>query len=468
MSFFSGEEAPFAHHFVTGGHSEEGTFLLFLNTDEPVFSSLQASTAVHADATFRTSPRHFQQLLFLFLECRDVIFPFGCVWMTNKTSSLYMSAFAALAEHLPDNCHPDHLMCDYEVNLRNALTSVFSGVTPDRCYFHWTQAVFKNINTRGLSVPFKTNRRFKRWCLMAMALPLLPADSILEAWDGLQQEPVASLASHEKRQWAALKRYIEEYWLQQVGPHIISVAFAPRRTNNDVERFNKKLNQRARTAHPPVFSIASVISKELDNTARDISAMSLGNPVREDSRKMFAVQEAKLLRLQRMVQRGQMNPFDFLCKVAKVNKKYLLMLYQAMQHHARRMGEEESEMDVGSEEDPSEDEGNFGQEDEDELITSQPPARPSTSRLPRTTSSQPLPAASPAVTRSRARRALNLHPRSQVCLLENIEKNVFYFLLLFSLDTQRRWQGENALTQQGWLQRVKYACHEILEKNIFI
>ncbi len=76
---------------------------------------------------------------------------------------------------------------------------------------------------------FRTNRRFKRWALMAMGLALLPADNILPAWESLRSESVASLASHEKRQFADLKRYIGSYWMETVGPHILSVAFAPRR-----------------------------------------------------------------------------------------------------------------------------------------------------------------------------------------------------------------------------------------------
>ncbi len=343
--------------------------------------------------------------------------PWGCIWMTNKTSALYDAAFASLSVHLPPGCHPEHLMCDYEHSLRNSLTSVFPGVEPDRCYFHWAQAVFKKINNKGLTIPFRTNRRFKRWCLMAMALPLLPPDKIMEAWASLRQDPVASLASYERRQWVELQNYIEEYWLHTIGPNIISVAFAPRRTNNEVERFNKGLNQRARVSHPPIFSIASVVSNELDNSARDIRSMNNGNPVREDSRRMFAAREAKLQRLQHAVRRGQLHPFDFICKAAKTNKKYMLMMYQAMQHHTRRLGGEEEEEEeeqeylsdtsTSSSEEvpPAQHPAQDGHEEESPASQPDPPTEQRPVPAPRSLS-QPQ-AASPALTRSRARR-LNL------------------------------------------------------------
>lgn len=365
-----------------------------MNTDEPVFSYIESTTAIHCDGTFRTSPRNFLQLLFLFFEYRDVIFPFGVVWMSNKSGVLYNAAFSTLGEHLPPNCRPQHIVCDYEAALRNGLNMIFPEVVPDRCYFHWAQAVYKNISSRGLTVAFRSNRRFKRWCLMTMALPLLPSDKIPEAWSSLQQEQVASLSAYEKRQWEELKRYIDDYWLHTIGPDIISVAFAPRRTNNDVERFNKGLNQKARVAHPPVFSITSVICNELDNTARDIISMDNGHPVREDSRNMFAVREAQLLRHQRAVRRGQLHPSDFLCKVAKVNKKYLLMMHQAMQHHARRLGEEAT---------PGEESATYTSSSDEEEPPSTQPVPQATREVAEARGSSSQPVASPAVTRSRAR-----------------------------------------------------------------
>ncbi len=137
--------ASFARHFITGGHSEHGTFIIFLNVDEPVFTSLEQTPSFHADGTFRTAPRHFYQLVFLFLESNDVVFPVGCIWMDNKSGQLYQKAFTSLSHHLPEGCRPANIMCDFEINLRNALTSLFPGVVPDGCFFHFVQVTFVDV-----------------------------------------------------------------------------------------------------------------------------------------------------------------------------------------------------------------------------------------------------------------------------------------------------------------------------------
>ena len=159
-----------------------------------------------------------------------------------------------------------------------------------------SQAVYKNIANRGLVIPFRTNQRFKRWVLMVMSLALLPAEKITAAWQELRDEAIPSLSPSDKRQLVDFRRYVESYWMCQVTPAVLSVAFTPRRTNNEVEARNRQLNQKARTAHPAPFTMATLIGEKLSTAERDIQAMDNSNPVRGDSRNMFACKESKLLR----------------------------------------------------------------------------------------------------------------------------------------------------------------------------
>lgn len=125
------------------------------------------------------------------------------------------------------------------------------------------------------------------------------------------------------RQWMDLQRYIKEYWLQSVGPNVVSVAFAPRHTNN--------------CQHPPIFSIANVVSNELDNTSAPwITATRF--------KRILAIcllHKKQNSRGSNVRSGDQLHPFDFLCKATKRYKKYLL--HQAMQNHAQRVGAEEEE-----------------------------------------------------------------------------------------------------------------------------
>ncbi len=137
-----------------------------------------------------------------------------------------------------------------------------------------------------------------------------------------------------------------------VGPEVFSVAFAPRRTNNSVENFNKLLNQRARIAHPSTFSFANVIAHEMEKTEADILALARGNPVRRDATNMFSAKETKIARWQQAVHLGRMHHSDFLCKVCSLNKRYFLLTIKAMDVHATRLTDGGLQSENGSD-DPS-------------------------------------------------------------------------------------------------------------------
>ncbi len=246
-----------------------------------------------------------------------------------------------------------------------------------------------------------------------MSLALLPSEHISEAWEDLKDVTISTLSQEEKLKFAEFKQYIQTYWLEQVGANIISVAFAPRRTNNVVESFNRRLNLRARIAHPSPYTFAQVVGQELTAAESDITAMANGNPVRTDGKNMFSDKDAQLQRWQRLVQLGRLPPTVFLNKAAGYNKQYLLLTQRNITRHEELMGithpaplvepdpvpdDEEPEMDRESES------GSEGVEvieagessDEDEQP---PPAPPSATRgVPL------LPPPSPAVTRAAARR----------------------------------------------------------------
>ncbi len=129
------EGAPFAKFFYCGGESANGVYLLFVNNSNIMQSKLAVTTTVQADATFRTAPKLFYQILFLFCEVNEVTTVFGAAWMTSKCAGLYQEVMDAVKDIIPPTCRPRHLMTDFESALRSALAGLFPGVVPDGCFF---------------------------------------------------------------------------------------------------------------------------------------------------------------------------------------------------------------------------------------------------------------------------------------------------------------------------------------------
>ncbi|KAI6656184.1 hypothetical protein LOD99_1517 [Oopsacas minuta] len=74
-----------------------------------------------------------------------------------------------------------------------------------------------------------------------MALVLLLAESIAPTCEMLASEPVQTLTLCEKHKLENLKAYYKKYWLKQVGCQKLSVFGLRRKTNNDLEIYNRSI-----------------------------------------------------------------------------------------------------------------------------------------------------------------------------------------------------------------------------------
>ena len=139
------------------------TMLLFDNKEDErriiIFGTaknlriLGNSLSWYVDATFSSSPQLFYQLLTIHAEITNFneeatwVFPCVYILLTHKDTPIYKEAFDAL-DSLADFC-PDHIMVDYELALRNALSETFLSAQVDGCYFHFCQAVMRAVQRLG-------------------------------------------------------------------------------------------------------------------------------------------------------------------------------------------------------------------------------------------------------------------------------------------------------------------------------
>ena len=98
------------------------------------------------------------------------------------------------------------------------------------CVFHWTQAVWKNVQHLGLQQTYRENEAVHRYIRQLMAIPFLPAVQTTEALENLKQRArlpqLISLVNYIERQWFRNPVFRVDDW---------SVFQQTVRTNNDVE-----------------------------------------------------------------------------------------------------------------------------------------------------------------------------------------------------------------------------------------
>ena len=109
------------------------------------------------DATFKTSPKGFYQLLNIigYLSNTGNSFPLVCIPMTSKPYDIYLDVFNSLKKILEERIKNKELkniriVTDFEKSLRKAISTVFPYILLDGCFFHYMKILWSKARDFGL------------------------------------------------------------------------------------------------------------------------------------------------------------------------------------------------------------------------------------------------------------------------------------------------------------------------------
>lgn len=131
--------------------------------------------------------------------------------MTRKTEECYRHIFKYIDKYII-SLQCKSFMSDFELPMRNALKSVYPNAEYNTCWFHLTQAAKKNMSKLStLSKLIRRDEEARTIYKKLLALPLLPADLIVDAFHKLK-----TLALSKFKQFKTFLAYFERQWLQRV------------------------------------------------------------------------------------------------------------------------------------------------------------------------------------------------------------------------------------------------------------
>ena len=112
-----------------------------------------------------------------------------------------------------------------------AIRFVLPAVSIQGCIFHWSQAVWRKVQSLGLATAYMQQSSIQNFVRMILALPFLPTDHIRPAFNELLtrstlDSPLSQLLSYVKKYWIDSTVFPVESW---------SVFGRTVRTNNDCE-----------------------------------------------------------------------------------------------------------------------------------------------------------------------------------------------------------------------------------------
>ena len=157
---------------------------------------------------------------------------------------------------LVDSPRVSEFMVDFEAAMWSSLRKVFPDAKVIGCSFHWSQAVWRKIQSLGLAASYYQREGTHMFLRKVFALPLLPAAHIQPAYDDLHVRAKATALI------LPLMDYIQSTWVDGIlTPEDWSVYGHAVRTNNDLERWHRRLNFNVKTA-PPFYQSVEELHRE--------------------------------------------------------------------------------------------------------------------------------------------------------------------------------------------------------------
>ena len=102
------------------------------------------------------------------------------------------------------------------------------------CYYHFTQAVYRKIQSLGLSNKYDSDEDIRVICRKLMALPLMPLTLVSQSFDDLF-DVLLQGSSSTYDSLKPLFEYFEHYWMKTLDPKRWNVYGLKMRTNNNAE-----------------------------------------------------------------------------------------------------------------------------------------------------------------------------------------------------------------------------------------
>ncbi|CAF1362499.1 unnamed protein product [Rotaria sordida] len=223
------------------------------------------SERLHMDGTFSSAPPNFDQVFVIQAIHHETCVPVVYALLPNRKATTYIYLFNVLfveAKKLNKIFNPSIIMTDFEPGLSKAIS--FTEETIQKgCFFHFSQSVYRQVQSAGLSSTYLNNIMVRSAIRQLMALALVPESYVPILFTNVGQE----LTDDERDEIQDLLEYFNSYWMRKISTW--NVFNIPDRTNNYSEGYNHRFKRRLQKSHPNIWFFMESIKKEI-NTIHDL------------------------------------------------------------------------------------------------------------------------------------------------------------------------------------------------------
>ena len=320
-------------------------------------AGFQAGLEMTYDGTFYTCPLLFRQLFIVMFEHKGHFFPGFVVPMTGASYNHYKPVFDEIKRLCGGDLNFERSMGDFELASGNAVCDVFHGIDCKHCFFHFAQAILRNIKQKGLAKKYK-QKTFRAWVRKVMCLPLLPHEEIQEAWNELRRTGInfPNFKRTDRGNLARFKLYVDSQWMNNnnFSHEELSVFRLENATNNAQECLNGIIKKLIKQKRPNIWRFLLILKSIFKAKASDFNRLNNGLELKQDRETVSdLVKEARRTSEDKLLNEDlDFNRMDFLEEVSTSHAEIVRGLRASVLPEVEEENSEDEEVPETQTQDP--------------------------------------------------------------------------------------------------------------------
>lgn len=248
---------------------------------EEGLSVLRQQGQIFIDGTFKIAPSNYKQCILIMGYDVSTYVYVPCVWclMSAKNETMYWFFLQEVISLLDWRWDPKICVVDFENALINAVKAQLPKTKILGCFFHYKQSIIKKLKKIGIM-----SSNIEKISNELNFLTVLEKDKI-----NIGIEYIKNKYKNSDEKFIEFMKYFEKTWLKKYDSdlwniHQYNTEELISRTNNPLERYNRRLNEQFNAPHPNILCFINIIRNEENYYSTLIRGIRMGNIKRQKQR----------------------------------------------------------------------------------------------------------------------------------------------------------------------------------------
>ncbi|CAF4818092.1 unnamed protein product [Rotaria magnacalcarata] len=187
-----------------------------------------------------------------------------------------------------DSFQPGSIMTDFETGTIKSIKEMLPNVLHKGCLFHFAQAVWRQVQSKGLATKYKEDECFRLNVKKLIALAFVPVGDVTTACDSVTEQfddDADDLLDYFEKTWIGERKRRgasrkNTQFAQQLWNVYDRVVAGLPRSNNSVEGWHNAFASRVSINHPNIIKLTEKIRREQSKFEIDITEIAQGYQIR--------------------------------------------------------------------------------------------------------------------------------------------------------------------------------------------